>query len=190
MTERLHSAEKMHVAARGSVGTAAVQFDLTQDFPASLGRLWMALGAADYVERKYRSLGSTSLRILKLIASAELIEVVLDRRAPVAREKLPVWARVLSGREQAMHQHTRWRRAGIARVDAEFDIALLNLPVSARGIGSVVELSPRQTRMSLHFDVTSTAPAFKSSLARLFAQQVRDALQADHAFTLDYLRAS
>jgi hypothetical protein len=167
-----------------------MRFDLTQDFPASLERLWTALGSADYVEQKYRSLGSTSIRILKFIASAELIEVVLDREAPVVREKLPRWARVLSGKHQAMRQHTRWRRADNAHVDAEFDIVPQGVPVRARGTGSVVALSPGHTRMTLHFDVTGTAPAFKSSVARLFAQQVKAALEADHAFTIDYLRAS
>jgi hypothetical protein len=189
MTGRSHSAEKNAAAPRGAVATAAVEFDLTQDFPASLERLWTALGSADYVKHKYRSLGSTSLRIVKLIASAEAIEVVLERQAPVARERLPVWARVASGRDQAMRQHTRWRRTGHGRVDVEFDLALMNMPVSAKGSGSVVEVSPRQTRMTLHFDVASGTPAFKSGVARLFAQQVKAALEADHAFTLEYLRA-
>ena len=189
MTERVQPAGEMLVAPRNSVGTAAVQFDLTQDFPASLGRLWTVLGSADYVEQKYRSLGSSSLRIRKLVANAELIEVDFDRRAPVAREKLPVWARVLSGRDQLMRQHTRWRRTGSTRVDVEFAIALLGMPVGATGTGAVVELSPGHTRMTLRFDVTSSTPAFKSSVARLFAQQVKAALQADHAFTLDYIRA-
>jgi hypothetical protein len=167
-----------------------MQFDLTQDFPVGLERLWTALGDADYVEKKYRSLGSTSLRILKFSADAELIEVEVDRQAPVARDQLPLWARVLSGNEQAMHHHTRWRRAGLARVDAEVDISAPGIPVSARGAGSVVELSPAHSRMTLHFDVRSSLPALRASAARVFAQQVKHALHADHAFTLAYLRGN
>jgi hypothetical protein len=168
-----------------------MQFDLTQDFPVGLERLWTVLGSADYVEQKYRSLGSTSLRILKFSAAAKLIEVELDRRAPVARDKLPVWARAIPGKEQAkMHQHTRWRRTDPARVDAEVDISALGVPVSARGTGMVVESSPGRSRMSLHFDVKSTLPVLKESVTQVFAQQVKLALQADHAFTLDYLRGS
>lgn len=165
-----------------------MQFDLTQEFPVGLEQLWAALGRADYVEQKYRALGSTSLRILKFSADADLIEVELDRQAPVAREELPVWARFLSGNQQAMHHHTRWRRAGLARVDAEFDISALGIPVSARGTGTVVELSPGHSRMTLHFDVRSASAALQSSVARVFAQQVKHALQEDHAFTLAYLR--
>lgn len=167
-----------------------MQFDLTQDFPVGLERLWSALGRPDYVEQKYRSLGSTSLRILKFSADAESIEVELDRQAPVARDRLPVWARVFSGKQQAMRHRTHWRRAGPGRVDAELDIRALGMPVSAQGTGSVVELSPRHSRMTLHFDVRSTSPALQSRVAQLFAQQVQHALQADHAFTLAYLRAS
>jgi len=167
-----------------------MQFNLTQDFPVGLERLWTALGRADYVEQKYRSLGSTSLRILNFSADAESIEVEVDRQAPVARDKLPVWARVLSGKEQAMHHHARWIRAGLTRADAEVDISALRLPVSARGTGSVVEVSPGHSRLTLHFEVRSTIPALKASVARVFAQQVKHALQADHAFTLAYLQRS
>jgi hypothetical protein len=166
-----------------------MQFELTQDFPVGLDRLWAVLGRPDYIRDKYRSLGSTSLRILKFCADAGSISIELERRAPVARAKLPVWARVFSGEQQAMHHDTRWRRAGPERVDAELEIYALDLPVRAKGMGSVVELSPGHSRMTLHFEVTSTSPALKSGLARVFAQQVKHALRADHAFTLDYLRA-
>jgi hypothetical protein len=168
----------------------AMHFELTQDFPVGLDRLWTALGRLDYVERKYRSLGSTSLRIRKLSADAESIEIELDRLAPVARDRLPLWARVISGKRQAMHHHTRWRRAGPTRVDAEFDISAVHLPVGARGTGTVVELSPVHSRMTLHFDVRSATAALRSSVARVFAQQVKQALEADHVFTLAYLRGS
>lgn len=166
-----------------------MQFDLSQDFPVGLERLWTTLGRAEYVEQKYRSLGSTSVRILKFSADAESIEVELDRVAPVAREALPLWARILSGKSQAMHHHTRWRRAGPARVDVEVEVSALAMPVSASGIGTVVERSADLSRMALHFDVRSTAAALKSSVARVFAQQVKRALQADHAFTLAYLQS-
>jgi hypothetical protein len=43
--------------------------------------------------------------------------------------------------------------------------------------------------MALHFDVGSTAPALRPSVARPFAHQLEHALEADHAFTLGYLRA-
>jgi hypothetical protein len=51
----------------------------------------------------------------------------------------------------------------------------------------VVELSPNHSRMTLNFDVRSSSAALRSSVTRVFAQQVKLALQADHAFTLAYL---
>lgn len=167
-----------------------MQFEVTQDFPVGLDRLWAALGRADYVEQKYRSLGSTSLRILKFSADADLIEVELERQAPVARAALPPWARVFAGKRQAMHHHTRWRRADRVRIDAAFDFSARGLPVHARGTGTVVELSPVHSRMTLHVEVESAAAALGPSLARVFAQQVKRALDADHAFTLAYLQGS
>jgi hypothetical protein len=170
------------------MGLVPMQFDVTQDFPVGLAQLWTALGRTDYVERKYRALGSTSLRLLSFSADAALIEVELERQAPVVREAVPAWARLLAGRRQAMRHHTRWRRTGPARIDVELEIAAMALPLSARGTGTVVELSPARSRMTLHFEVSGTAAALPSAVARVFAQQVRHALDADHAFTLAYLR--
>lgn len=166
-----------------------MQFDLTQDFPVGLEQLWTALGRADYVEEKYRALDSADVQLRKFNAGPALIEVQLDRRAPVARDELPAWARLFAGQQQAMHHHTRWRRAGPAEVDVEIDLSAPGLPVRARGTGTVREIASDRTRMTLHFDVESDALALRSSVARLFATQVQRALQADHTFTVDYLRA-
>jgi hypothetical protein len=166
-----------------------VEFDLVQEFAVGLDRLWTALGRADYVERKYRSLGSTSLRLRKFVSDAESIEVELDREAPVAVEELPLWARVLSGTRQAMRHHTQWKRVSRDRVDAVLDIRALGRGLVARGTGSLHELSPMHSRMTLHFDVVTTSPVVPRRAAEVFARQVTHALEADHAFTVDYLRA-
>jgi len=60
-----------------------VEFDLTQEFPVGIGRLWDALGRADYIEQKYRSQGTTSLRISKLSNDGDTIEVVTDVQSPL-----------------------------------------------------------------------------------------------------------
>ena len=177
------------MSVRGSQRPATVEFDLAQDFPVGLDRLWKALGRADFVERKYRSLGSTAVRIRKLVATAESIEVEVDREAPVAREVLPAWARVLAGSRQAMHHRTRWTRDGPRRVDAELSILAPGTSASATATGSVVALSPTHSRMTLHFRVASTSVVLGSFVAEAFARQVLHALREDHAFTLDDLRA-
>jgi hypothetical protein len=166
-----------------------MEFDLVQEFPVGLDRLWCALGRAEYVEGKYRSLGSTSLRILRLDADATSIEVELEREAPVAVVELPVWARAFAPARQRMRHRTRWRRAGPHRIDAELDIRAVGEHVAATGRGSVIELSPTRSRMSLRFDVTCTSRAFKSRVETVFARQVQHALRVDHAYTLDHLRA-
>lgn len=166
---------------------ATMRFDVTQDIPAGLDRLWSALGRTDYVQKKYRSLGSTSLHIRKFSCDAELIEVENDRQAAVARDALPFWARVFSKEKQAMRHHTRWRRIDRDRVDVEIDIRALGMPVRAQGTGSIIERVPGESRLTLHFDVSSGFGAMRAGVARAFAQQVKHALQADHAFTLAYL---
>ncbi|MBS0442288.1 MAG: DUF2505 domain-containing protein [Proteobacteria bacterium] len=166
-----------------------MRFDLSQDFPVGLDRLWTALGQRDYVERKYRSLGSSALRLLKFSADAQAIEVGLERQAPVARDELPAWARVFSGKQQALHQHTRWRRTAPGTIAIELEIRAPSLHVAAKGTGSVVEPKPGRSRMTLHFELACSKPALRATVAPLFARQVERALQADHAFTLDYLGA-
>jgi hypothetical protein len=120
----------------------------------------------------------------------EKIEVELERKAPVALEMLPVWARLLSGRQQTMRHHSRWERVGPTQINAEPDISTVGVPLHAHCVGSVVELSRDLSRMTLKFDVNCNVPTVGTNVARLFAEQVKEALRADHAFTLGYLEAS
>lgn len=177
------------MGVRGSRRTAAVKFDLTQNSPVGLDRLWKALGRAEFVERKYRSMGSSDVRIRKFVATAESIEVEVDREAPVARDELPAWARVLSGPRQLLQQRTRWTRVGPQRVDAELTILAPGTSASATATGTVVALSTKHSRMTLHIRVASTSAILGSAIAEAFARQLKHALRQDHAFTLDELRA-
>jgi hypothetical protein len=167
-----------------------MKFSLEQDFPADLSRLWVTLGRGDYIEQKYRSLGSTATRILKLHVTDDVIEVELERDAPVARERLPRWARQVVHGNQPMHHHTRWLRANASLVEGELDIAPVGIPVRAHGVGTVVEVAPGRSRMTLEFDVQSGLPIVGAEVARVFAEQVKAALGADHTFTLEYLASN
>lgn len=167
-----------------------MQFELTQEFPVGLERLWASLGRADYVERKYRALGSSSLRILKFHADAQSIEVELERQTDAVRDLLPPWARLIAGRRYRVCHHARWTRVKPKRAEVSLEILVPSLLLSAKGIGSVVERAPGRSRLALRFDVGCTSTAFASGVARVFARQVRRALEADHAFTLDYLRSA
>jgi hypothetical protein len=164
-----------------------VEFTVSQDFPAGLDRLWAAFGHPDYPQRKYRALGATALRLQSFHATASSIEVELERDMPVAASALPAWARTLVRSEQTLRHRSRWRRLGPTQVSAELDIEPVGLPVRSHGTGSIVEVAPGATRMVLHWQVTSTLPVLGRKLERLFADQVRAALHADHAFTLQYL---
>jgi hypothetical protein len=86
-----------------------------------------------------------------------------------------------------MRHHTRWRRIDRDRVDVEIDIRALGMPVRAQGTGSIIERVPGESRLTLHFDVSSGFGAMSAGVARVFAQQVKHALHADHEFTLAYI---
>lgn len=164
-----------------------MKFSLSQDFPAGLDRLWAVFGRPDYPEKKYRSLGSSDIRVLLFRVDAEVIEVELERTTPVAWQTIPVWARALLSRRQVMHHRSRWQRVSPTWVEAVLDIAPVGRRVSAHGSGSIVQLTPDRTRMTLRFTVDSAIPVLGAKVARLYARQIREALRADHAFTLRYL---
>jgi hypothetical protein len=165
-----------------------MEFSLTQDFPAALQRLWHALAQPDYPERKYRALGALDVRIERFDATPQTIEVALERDLPVDRDRLPPWARPFVGRTQTLRHTSRWRRLRDDEAQAELEIAPVGLPVHAHGRGSVNGTSANATRLTLHWQVESSVPVLRDRVERLFADQVRAAMEEDHAFTVHYLQ--
>lgn len=166
---------------------AQIRFQVEQHYPAGLDQLWATLGQREYVQSKYRSLGSARLRILKLEVDETVIHVTLERRVPAAGEAIPVWARVLAVGHHTLRHDTRWSRVGTKRIDAEFDIWAVGTPARAKASGAVVEVAPDRTKMTLDFTVRCDVPAIGLKAARLFTDQVKRALDRDHRFTVDYL---
>jgi len=164
-----------------------VNFEIAQDFPASLARLWEALGRRDYVERKYVALGSTSLQIKQFDSSPQRIEVRLERTLANAASGLPAWARWLSGQPQRLTHHTCWNRAGAKQVDVDLRVSTQDHAVDAHATGSVIELDSGRTRMRLRVAVECSVPAIGGRIANLFANQMKHALEQDHSFTVRYL---
>lgn len=165
-----------------------MDFSTTQDFPAGLDRLWAVFGRPEYPLRKYDSLGATAIRMREFHVTAQVIEVDLERDVLVDPARLPPWARTFIGSGQTLRHRTRWRRIGPTQAAVELDISPIGLPVSAHGVGVIGETAPGATRMVLSWRVRTTLPFMRSSVERLFVGQIRMALDADHAFTLRYLR--
>jgi hypothetical protein len=165
-----------------------MDFTLTQYFPMGLDRLWVVFGRPEYPERKYIALGTTAFRMQQFHVTEQTIEVELERDVPVNPSQLPPWVRTMVGGKQTLRHRTRWRRVSPTRINAELDIEPIRLPVRARGVGTIVEIAPERTRMNLTWEVKSRVPLIGDKIERLFADQVRTALDADHAFTLQNLR--
>lgn len=177
------------MAKAGAIAAGfSMDFSTTQDFPAGLDRLWAVFGRPEYPLRKYESLGATAIRMHVFHVTAQLIEVDLERDVSVDPVRLPAWARTFIGSGQTLRHRTQWRRIGPTQAAAELDISPNGLPVSAHGVGVIGETAPGTTRMVLSWRVRTRLPFMRSSVERLFAREVRMALDADHAFTLRYLR--
>jgi hypothetical protein len=173
----------MRVGASRS--TMTMEFTVIQDFPAGLDCLWAAFGHRDYPNGKYHALGATAVRIHRFSASGEAIEVELERDQPVNESRLPRWARLIVGNKQTLRHRTVWRRVGRARAAAKLDIRVRGLPVQAHAVGVIEESAPGKTRMTLKWCVNSI---LGNRVERLFADELRAALDDDHAFTLRYLQ--
>ncbi len=119
-----------------------MQFNLTQDFPAGLDRLWVVFGRADYPQRKYLALGATAVRVRRFQATRTAIEVELEREVPVDKSRLPPWMRLLARSKQTLRHRTAWRRVGPNQATAELDIVSVGLPVRAHASGTIVNLRP------------------------------------------------
>jgi len=165
-----------------------VEFTLTQEFPAGLDRLWAVFGQPGYPQAKYSALGASAVRLQRFEATAQAIEVELERDVPVEAAALPAWARSLIGARQTLHHRTAWRRTGPAQATAELAISPVGLPVRAQAVGGLAENSAGATQMRLTWRVHSAVPVLGARVERLFAGQIREALAADHAFTLRYLQ--
>ena len=162
-----------------------MEFTVTQEFPARLDRLWAAFGTPEYATRKYLALGATAVRIGRFHASADAIEVELERDLPMTGSvALPSWARAAIGRTQTLRHRTHWHRVDGSQVTARLDISPVGLPVRAHGTGTIVESAGRTTRMVLNWRVDSM---LGRKVERLFADRIRAALDDDHRFTLRYL---
>jgi len=166
-----------------------MEFTTTQDFPAGLDQLWAAFGHPEYPRQKYLALGATAVRVHRFAATSHSIEVDLERIVPVLKFRLPGWARRLLGSQQTLRQRSAWRRIGATRIAAVLDIAPIGLPVRAHGAGNIVETAPGTARMALTWHVDSGLPLIGAGVERLFADQVRGALDDDHRFTVDYLQS-
>lgn len=166
-----------------------ILLNMTQDFPADLDRLWAAFGSEDYPRQKYLALGATAVRMDCFSATAQAIDVELERDVPVDPRRLPSWARYLSGRQQTLRHRSAWRREGPKRVAADLHISAVGLPVQADGMGTITETSAGTSSMALSWRVASDLPLIGPKLERLFAGLMRTSLDADHAFTLHYLQA-
>jgi hypothetical protein len=164
-----------------------IELNLTQDFPAGLDRLWAAFGQEDYPRQKYLTLGATVVRVDRLSATAQAIDVELERDVPVDPRRLPSWARVLIGHQQTVRHCSAWRRSGPTRATVELDVSPVGLPVRAHGLRMIAETSPDTTRMVLTWRVESKLPVIGHKVERLFADLIRTSLDADYAFTLKYL---
>jgi hypothetical protein len=164
-----------------------LEFTRRDDLPAGLDRLWTIFGDPAYVRQKYLTLGARAVRIGRFDVAADTITLELERELPIDRAQWPGWIRPALAETLTLRHRSAWRRVAPSRVAATISISPVGLPVQAEGAGSIDETAPAQAAMALRWQVRSPVPLPGRRIERLFGQQLRAALEADHAFTLRYL---
>lgn len=164
------------------------EFVDTREYPAGIDRLWSVFGNRAVVEAKYRVLGSTGVQVLRFDASPARIEVELERTVATDPAALPAWAAPLVGGSLVLRQHSVWTRSAPGRVEGTLAIRLPAGAAVAEGSGEVAERGRDRSVMRFTWRVRSRLPVLGPRIARVFSDQVRAALAADHAFTVDHLR--
>ena len=163
-------------------------FTMAQDFPVGVDRLWTAIGREDYVRAKYRALGTPALRLRRFQATAERVEVDLERDLPRA-VPLPPGLGATGHALRTLRQRSTWRRDARGEVQVTLEIAPLGLPLVAAGEGSVRPTGPHACRLALRWQVRAdeVPGLLRGAASAIFARRVREALAQDHAFTLGWL---
>ncbi len=133
-------------------------------------------------------MGADDVRVNRFVSTSQQIEVDLERDIAVDKGTLPIWVRALLRESQTLRHQSLWRRISAIEVVAEIDISLRRLPIHAHGTGTISQVSARGSRMHADWRVFATVPTLGDAAQRLFAEQVRTALDDDYAFTIDYLR--
>jgi hypothetical protein len=165
-----------------------VKFSLAQDFPVGLDELWAVYGSPPYLEAKYTALGALAVVIREAYTDASAIRVMLERTIATDLKGVPDWARKLVGRDYVMRHENRCQRRSAQNADVSLSITPLGSPVEISARGSLDEVAPGQTRLALEFDVVCSLPIVGKKVAEIFAGKIREALQEDHDFTLEYIR--
>jgi len=173
-----------------------IKLALHQAYPASLDELWVLFSDSDYPERKYRSLGATSFRMLKFRAAPRRIEVEFERRIPMALERMPGWAaalgRTFADDEITLRHSGVWRRLRKTEARTDLEVSLVGgasgVPLSIQGEGLIAQTGPDLTRFDLHLAVDCQLPLIGGQIARLVSRQMKEEFVADYDFTLEYIQ--
>lgn len=165
-----------------------MKFSLAQDFPVGLDLLWPVYGSPAYLEAKYQALGARAVVIREAHTDASAIRVILERTIAPDLKGVPDWARKLVGRDYVMRHENRCQRRSLQAADVSLNIMPVGSPVEISARGSLNEVVAGQTRLALEFEVECSLPIVGRKVAELFAGKIREALQEDHDFTLEYIR--
>lgn len=159
----------------------------SQDYPATPDTLWTVFGQPDYPHRKYQAQGITGYRVLSFEASADRIDLDLERTLSVPMHHIPAIAQRFVHPEQVLHYLSHWRRTPDGQADFDVEIVARGLPLRISGRGELRQTGAAASRLSIEFDIGVQVPLIGGKIEKMVAAFIEKSFHEDHAFTLEYL---
>lgn len=158
----------------------------SQDYPATLDRLWQVFGQPDYPHRKYQAQGITAYQVRKFDAAPDHISLELERTLSVPLDRIPAFARRFMHPEQTLCYLSNWRRRSQDQADFDLEIQAPGLPLHITGKGEL-RAADAGSRLAIEFDVRVSLPLIGGKIEKMVASFIENSFQDDHEFTLRYL---
>ncbi len=160
----------------------SVDYRSTLAFPAE--KVFAAMTDEDYLKARLRELGGPGSQLLEHEAGPDSARYRL-RQGLSESDLPPVVSKVMNG-DLAIERTETLRRAEQGRYTGDVDVKIANAPASAAGTMALSD-DGDGSLFEVHAEVKVNVPLFGGKIEEIVAEQVRRLLEAETAFTVQWL---
>jgi hypothetical protein len=136
----------------------------------------------DFLAAKLRAGGGRDVEVVRASASE------VETRRTIATD-LPAFARAVLGETTRLTQVERWEEAGPAGHRGTFSVRGSNTPVTIDGTSEIVpDAAGTGCQVLINGTVRARVPVVGGRVAALVARRTEEAIEAERAFTADWIK--
>jgi Protein of unknown function (DUF2505) len=162
----------------------SIDYRSTLAFPAE--KVYAAMTDPEYLRARLRELGGPGSELLEHEATAESARYRL-KQGISASDLPPIVGKVMNG-DLSIERTETLRRTAPGSYSGDVDVKIANAPASAAGTMSLDGDGDRSD-FGVHADVTVKVPLLGGKIEEIVAEQVRQLLEAETAFTVRWLES-